>query len=554
MLDPLRRPAFARRARTALVGGAFVLVSGLLTGLLACSIRAGDGDPSEAGAGGAYNPGRGGAGTGGTGGAGSAGLPPTAGRAGVSGQGSGGGSSASVELLEAPTPFVTEGLHVSVSGNDASGDGSAAAPYRTIQYVLDNVAAPGGVILVHAGRYEEQVRIRHSNFTLQAASASERPLVTCPVSGDENSPPICVEIDAETTGVTLRGLEVSGGFYSIYLGSQWDYDSTPLDNPAARGVTIEDCIVHDSGRDTIKLPAGCDDVTIRRCEIYNSGMSYPAGTSPEDKNAEGIDVVNSDRLRVADTFVHDAATSCVYVKGGSIGTVIERVRAERCGDVGIALGFDTSPEFFDPQANPGYYENLGGTVRNCVVRDTGLAGIGLFASRDARVLHNTVVRAATRGQAALYLGVATQDYAPEAKRPANVNPTIVGNVVDQTGVADARCFGIRYSVEDELGILSGLDGAFALHHNLYFAGGAACAFSDSRPAPNLEGGDLAAWQAHGAGFDVDSSFQSPALDAAAHLAAGSPAVDALSAATEGVSYDIDRQPRQAPYDLGADER
>ena len=85
--------------------------------------------------------------------------------------------------------------------------------------------------------------------------------------------------------------------------------------------------------------------------------------------------------------IHDTATTCVYVKGGSIGAIIERVRAERCGELGIALGFDTSPEFFDTNANPGYYENIDGIVRNCFVRDTGFAGIGLFASRDAQVLH-----------------------------------------------------------------------------------------------------------------------------------------------------------------------
>ncbi len=138
-------------------------------------------------------------------------------------------------------------------------------------------------------------------------------------------------------------------------------------------------------------------------------------------------------------YIHDTATSCAYVKGGSIGTVIERIRAERCGDVGIALGFDTSPEFFDTSANPGYYENIGGVVRNSLVQDTGLAGIGLYAPRAAPdVLHNTLRRTATRDHAALYLGVATQDYDPEAGRPANTNPTLVANLVDQTGLEDPR--------------------------------------------------------------------------------------------------------------------
>ena len=450
----------------------------------------------------------------------------------------------------APPAGDQDGIHVAPTGDDAAGDGTAAHPYRTIQHVLDNVAGPGAVVLLHGGTYDEAIRIRHSKLTLRAAPG-EKPHIACPVSIDENAPILCVEIDAETTGVTLRGLEVSGGFYSVFLGSQWDYDDTPLDNLTARDVLIEDCVLHDSGRDVVKVPAGCDDVTIRRCEIYNSGVGYPPGTPQDEKNAEGIDAVNADRMHVVDTYIHDTATSCLYVKGGSIGTVIERTRAERCGDLGIVLGFDTSPEFFDLQANPGYYENIGGVVRNCVVADTGLAGLGLYATRDAHLLHNTVIRAGARGQAAIYLGVATQDYDPKAGRPANTNPTIVGNLVEQTGLPAPTCFGIRHTVEDQLGALSGLAAQGTIRDNLYHSG-APCLFSDARPDATYEGEDLAAWQAHAPGFDAGSRADDPQLTPDGHLNPGSPARDALPA-TPGVSYDIDRALRSGPYDIGADE-
>lgn len=464
---------------------------------------------------------------------------------------SGGPGDLPPEEPPSPPAGAADGIHVAPSGDDASGDGSAAAPYRTIQHVLDNVAGAGAVVLLHAGTYDEAIRIRHSDLTLQSAPG-EQAHIACPVSIDEDAPVLCVEIDAETTGVTLRGLEVSGGFYAVFLGSQWDYDDTPLDNLTARNVLIEDCVLHDSGRDVVKVPAGCDDVTIRRCEIYNSGVGYPPGTPQDEKNAEGIDAVNADRMHVVDTYIHDTATSCLYVKGGSIGTVIERTRAERCGDLGIVLGFDTSPEFFDLQANPGYYESIGGVVRNCVVADTGLAGLGLYATRDAHLLHNTVIRAGARGQAAIYLGVATQDYDPNAGRPANTDPTIVGNVVDQTGLDAPICFGIRHSVEDQLGALSGLAAQGTIHDNLYHAGGAPCLFSDARPDSAYEGTDLAAWQAHAPMFDAGSRAADPLLSADGHLGAGSPAQDAV-APTPGVTYDIDGAPRGGSYDLGADE-
>ncbi len=461
-------------------------------------------------------------------------------------------------LAELPTP-PADAIHVALTGHDDTGDGSATAPYRHVQYALENATSNGATLILHAGTYEEQVRIRNDHVTLQAAPG-ERAHITCPISIDADDPPLCIEIDAESTGVTLRGLEVSGGFYAVFLGSHWDYDDTPLDNPAANHVLIEDCIIHDTGRDAVKIPAGCDDVTIRGCEIYNSGRGYPPNTSLDDKNAEGIDAVNADRVHIADTYIHDTATTCVYVKGGSIDTVIERTRAERCGGLGIALGFDTSPEFFDTTVNPGYYENIGGVVRNSIVIDTGLAGLALYATRDAKLLHNTVVRAGTEGHAGIYLGVATQDYDPGAGRPANTNPTIIGNIVDQSGLADLGgmaepvCFGIRYTEEDQLGVLSALTGPFTIRDNLYFGGtGTSCRFRDGRPSTRLEDGDLTAWQAHGAGFDVSSRVADPRLDATGHLQSGSPAIDAMSA-TDGVGDDVDGQARTAPYDVGADER
>ncbi|MEZ4469240.1 MAG: right-handed parallel beta-helix repeat-containing protein [bacterium] len=477
------------------------------------------------------------------------------GGAGGAGGGPGGaGGGPPVDLTvpeEAPSPPVlgaTEGIHIAVTGDDDAGDGSAAAPYRNIQHVLDEVAGPGDTLLLHDGTYEEAIRIRHTGLTLQSAPG-ERAHLACPVSIDENEPILCVEIDAETSGVTLRSLEISGGFYAVFLGSQWDYDDSPLDNLAANHVLIEDCTLHDTGRDVVKIPAGCDDVTIRRTEIFNSGMGYPPGTPPDEKNAEGIDAVNADRVHIADVYIHDTATSCAYVKGGSIGTVIERVTAERCGELGLVLGFDTSPEFFDTVVNPSYYENLGGVIRNSLVTDTRFAGIGLFATRGAHVLHNTIRRAGSDGMAGIYLGVATQDYDPAAGRPANVDPTIIGNIVDQTGLDSPSCFGIRFSVEDELGVLSGLDGSFTIDHNLYFSGGAPCLFSDARV--EHESDDFAAWQA--LGFDPASLIADPMLDESGHLRAGSPAVDALPGGTAGVSLDLDGEPREGAFDLGADE-
>jgi len=70
------------------------------------------------------------------------------------------------------------------------------------------------------------------------------------------------------------------------METEW-YDNTGI---AASNIIIEDCIIHDSKRDCIKLKPECDDVTIRYNEIYNSGRVDPL-TLDGTVNAEGIDKV-----------------------------------------------------------------------------------------------------------------------------------------------------------------------------------------------------------------------------------------------------------------------
>jgi hypothetical protein len=51
-------------------------------------------------------------------------------------------SLAFVGLATAGTSIAAE-QYVSATGNDTTGNGSISAPYRTIQFVLDNAAASG---------------------------------------------------------------------------------------------------------------------------------------------------------------------------------------------------------------------------------------------------------------------------------------------------------------------------------------------------------------------------------------------------------------------------
>ena len=439
---------------------------------------------------------------------------------------------------------------VSHGGSDSSGTGTIAQPFRTISHVL----APGNGI-VEAGdtvtlrgppgnnTYNEcEVRLRLP-LTLRS-HPGEMAHIHCDIS---NVDTVAVQIDPGASGSRLSRLEISGGYYyGVFLQTDWEQGA----NEAGHGplnVIIEDSKIHDTGRDAIKITPHSDYATIRRCEIWNSGAIYPPGTPLDDKNAEGIDNVNGSGMVVEDNWIHDTATTGVYFKGGATDVVVQRNRIENPGLAGILVGFDTSPEYFDLDGNPGYFEAIDAIVRNNIVVGGAYSGIGLYASRDALVANNTIIGTAALGHAAIYFGVTFQDWDPSALRPANANPTIRNNLVVQDG---RPCVAVRYS--DELGGLSGLDGSPGTDFNAFHDSQGACGFIDRRPGSPIDGGGtLVQWRAH-TGADADS-FEAPLpLAADGHLQPGNPAIDAGETRAD-VTDDIDGQSRSGPNDIGADE-
>jgi hypothetical protein len=436
---------------------------------------------------------------------------------------------------------------VATNGSDTNGDGSFGNPYRTLTHVLEpanDIVAAGDTVTLRglpgANVYNEiEVRLRVP-LTLRSR-AGEWAHIACPLNVPDT---VCVQIDPDASGSRLSRLEISGGwYYGVFLQTDWDSGGNPT-GTGASNIVIEDSKIHDTGRDAIKITPKCNDVTIRRTEIWNSGAGYPPGTPPDDKNAEGIDNVNGSRMTVADSHIHDTATTGVYFKGGAADVVIERNRIENTGAAGILVGFDTSPEFFDTTVNPGWYEAVRGIVRNNCVRGTRYAGIGLYASQNALVANNTIVNAASAAHAALYFGVTLQDYDPAAGRPPNTGARIRNNLVVQNG---GRCVAIRYA--NELGGLSGLTGNTGTDYNAFPA---TCTFIDSRPGSTIAGGGpLAAWRT-AQNADAHSIAAALAVDANCRLPQTSAAVDQGETLAEVVD-DIERDARVAPYDIGADE-
>ncbi len=297
-----------------------------------------------------------------------------------------------VSLCCAASVVQARDIYVAPSGNDAGGAGTVGSPYATVQKAV-SVAVAGDVVHLRAGTYGGNITVNKPNLTIRSY-AGERAVI----SSSATNSSVQQTIWFTATRGKLLDLELVGGYYY----------AVKFETGSA---VVKGCKIHDSGRDCIKIVPGADDVTIQQCEIYNSGQRDPS-------NAEGIDNVNADRMLVQDCYIHDIATYGLYPKGGAIGCVIERCLVTNCGSGGIMLGGYTDDEFFDPVQNPGWYENIDGTVRNCIVVNTQGGGVALYAALRPRVYNNTLVNVAASSHA----GIVSDFSVPRGGQPFHYQP------------------------------------------------------------------------------------------------------------------------------------
>ena len=435
-----------------------------------------------------------------------------------------------VEPLERRVLLST--YYLSPTGSDAAA-GSEAAPWKTLPFAQGR-AQPGDTLLLRGGSYAGGFSIDTPNLTIRNYPG-ERPVISSPTTN--SSVQQTISFDVTSSGSRLQGLEVSGGYYyTLKFESDW---SNGQSNGGATNITIEDCLLHDSGRDVVKITPGCDDVAIRRTEIYNSGRR-------DASNAEGIDNVNGDRMLVQDCYIHDIATNGLYAKGGAGGVVIERNRIERTGGTGVALGFVlTDAPWFDAD-NTSFYESIDSTVRNNIISDTPWAGIGLYGALRPRVYNNTLVDVAQSSHGGVMIARGEVDTSGD--EVADVFPASRDAVVSNNVIVTSS----RHSVLVRSG---GHAGTLTMASNRYFksGGGGAASFSDERSG--FVGG-LAGWKTQ-VGTDAGSTEGDPLLDATTfRLTASSPLINAATdLSSSGFSDDVDGEARPAgAWDVGADER
>ncbi|PIE70583.1 MAG: hypothetical protein CSA22_06905 [Deltaproteobacteria bacterium] len=442
-------------------------------------------------------------------------------------------------LLASSSVMAAE-YYLSPTGNDTTGNGSMAQPFQTLAHV-ESLLAAGDTVTLRAGTYvSSEFRIRYPHITIQSHTG-ELACIQAPTTNENIGMAIWVDVNAAYT--TLSRLEIRGGYYyGVKTESTWNWGGgEPL--YGASHLTISDCCVHHTGRDAIKLVPLSDDALIQRCEIHHTGVR-------DNSNAEGIDNVNADRMVVQACYLHDIATTGIYAKGGATDCVIDRCLIMNTGGLGVSLGFDTSVEWFDAAANPGYYENIRGQLSNSIIVGTHYAGVGLYAAYQPGVYNNTVMDAVQSGQqSALFFGSSWKDWDPSVPHHGCVEPVIKNNIFAvAAGASQAPLVLIRH--ETELGGFSALEGDADLSNNIYFAPAGIASFEDRRS--DFTGG-LADWKIH-MQSDNNSLEAAPGLTPQYHLQASSPAVGAGVGVNDIIfDYDGSRRDIAPPVDIGADE-
>ena len=403
-------------------------------------------------------------------------------------------------------------IYVAKNGDDKN-SGTLAQPLATPAKALD-IANPGDTIYLRVGRYtiDHFLWADKANLTI-ASNPGEKAAIVAGIEENNKTAPSVMIIVANN--VTLLNLEVEGGsYYAVKV----DIDKEPM----SKGVTIRGCYIHGSGRDCIKT-FNADNLLIEDCEIGPSGLRDPS-------NAEGIDSIGSVGVTIRNCYVHDAATTGIYLKGGAREGIVERNRVEHCRGAGILLGQDTDEEFMRDKTK---YECLNSVARNNIIADIQAAGIGTYSGSNIRFENNTVYEAAKQNQAGFYVVVNSREV-PAQKISFKNNIVVVNS---------HRPVVFLFHLSDQL------DSDF----NIYF--GNRLFRRESKTLNRLDDWTFPLWK-KGLQLDEHSLFADPLLDEENHYKprAGSPAFDSGEKLMEvKVDFAGVTRPQGAAYDIGAYE-
>jgi hypothetical protein len=291
--------------------------------------------------------------------------------------------------------------YVAPTGSDSNNGRSLAAPFKTIGKAVNSVAA-GDIIEVRAGTYVVNTMITtpgsSSGWITMRGYNGETPVIR---NANNSSPTIYFYHDDCDESVIGNG---SGNtdcrpFYWILQGLQIegptagdDGNAVKIDTPKVKLVGNKLCCAY---ADVVKVVRTANDTEILNNEIWQD--------SRVSSNAQGVDIVGADRVRVAGNYVHNVTNIGIYAKGNSRNPVFENNLLVNIGDANnghaLMLGQDTD----DYRLVDGNYETYDGIARNNVVVNATWSCVATSSSYNVHIYNNSCYNTGTSTHGSIFL-------------------------------------------------------------------------------------------------------------------------------------------------------
>jgi hypothetical protein len=273
--------------------------------------------------------------------------------------------------------------HVSITGSDTSGNGSATRPFRTIRKAAQSIS-PGTAIYVHAGIHGGGTFLTGVHGTeaqpvwIMGAPGEARPVIQ---GGGEalhlTNPRYVVLQNLEILGTADNGINVD--------------DGGQVANPeAARFVVFRDLDIHDTGKrpsgvaDCLKL-AGLNDFFVLGSRFARCGSGAASG-------AVGVGGVGVHRGRVSFNRFLSNGYGGLQVKGGSYDIEITSNAFQDTGWRSVNMGGSTGPALFRPPLSPSALNYEAARIRVLAnIFEGSEAAASFTGCLDCEFSHNTVV-------------------------------------------------------------------------------------------------------------------------------------------------------------------